>query len=185
MGLAAAAGGRVYAVVVMRTRAGTLRRPGETSAGGGLYRSDDGGTTWKRVSQEDWLETDYFARLTLDPGNPDRVYAMGRSVRRSDDGGRTFQMVKGAPGGDDYHYLWINPKQTDHMAVASDQGTSVSVNGGRAWSTRYNQPTGQFYHPAAPDPSPHSVYTRPHDIAPVGIPSPSAYRPPTHPREHP
>jgi photosystem II stability/assembly factor-like uncharacterized protein len=175
IGLAAAAGGRVYAVVVMRTRAGTLRRTGETSAGGGLFRSDDGGTTWKRVSQEDWLESDYFARLTVDPGNPDRVYAMGRSVRRSDDGGRTFQIVKGAPGGDDYHSLWINPRQTDHMAVASDQGTSVSVNGGRTWSTWFNQPTGQFYHLATDDRFPYWIYSGQQDSGTVGIASRSDY----------
>ncbi|HXB54223.1 MAG TPA: hypothetical protein VN461_05530 [Vicinamibacteria bacterium] len=175
IGLAAAAGGRIYAVVVMRTRAGTLLHAGETNAGGGLYRSDDGGTTWKRVSQADWLESDYFARLTVDPSNPDRIYAMGRSVRRSDDGGRTFQIVKGAPGGDDYHYLWINPKQADHMAVASDQGTSVSVNGGRTWSTWYNQPTGQFYHLATDERFPYWIYSGQQDSGTVGIASRSEY----------
>jgi photosystem II stability/assembly factor-like uncharacterized protein len=175
IGLTAAAGGRVYAVVVMRTGAGNPRRAGVTSGGGGLYRSDDGGTSWKRVSQADWLESDYFARLTADPTNPDRVYAMGRSVRRSDDGGRTFQIVKGAPGGDDYHYLWINPKQADHMAVASDQGTSVSVNGGRTWSTWYNQPTGQFYHLAADDRFPYWIYSGQQDSGTVGIASRGDY----------
>jgi photosystem II stability/assembly factor-like uncharacterized protein len=175
IGLAAAAGGRVYAVVVTRTRAGNPRRAGATSRGGGLYRSDDGGTSWKQVSQADWLESDYFARLTIDPTNPDRVYAMGRSVRRSDDGGRTFQIVKGAPGGDDYHYLWINPKQTDHMAVASDQGTSVSVNGGRTWSSWYNQPTGQFYHLATDDRFPYWIYSGQQDSGTVAIASRSDY----------
>jgi photosystem II stability/assembly factor-like uncharacterized protein len=175
IGLAAARGGRVYAVVDARTRSGNVPRKQQRKSRGGLFRSDDGGAHWSRVCEGDWLENDYFGRLTVDPSNPERVYAMGQSVRRSEDGGRTFEIVKGAPGGDDYHFLWINPKHTDHMAVASDQGTVVSVNGGRTWSSWYNQPTGQFYHLAADDQFPYWVYSGQQDSGTVGIASRSDY----------
>lgn len=178
IGLAAAPGGRVYASVQAPSADAAATGAG-SGAGGrshtGLYRSDDGGATWKWISREEWLGSDYFGRLTADPARPDRVYAMGQSVRRSDDAGATWQIVKGAPGGDDYHFLWINPKHPDHLAVASDQGTVVTVNGGRTWSSWYNQPTGQFYHLAADDRFPYWVYSGQQDSGTVGIASRSDY----------
>ena len=163
IGLAAASGGRVYAEVEA-PGAGPARRSG-------LYRSDDGAATWKKMSDEEWLGTSYFGRLTADPAAADRLYAMGQSVRRSDDGGKSWSIVKGAPGGDDYHFLWINPKRPDHMAVASDQGTVVTVNGGRTWSDWYNQPTGQFYHVAADERFPYRITSGQQDSGSVGIAS--------------
>jgi hypothetical protein len=99
----------------------------------------------------------------------------GQSIRKSSDGGKSFEVMKGAPGGDDYHFLWINPKHPDHMVTASDQGTVVSVNGGRTWSTWYNQPTGQFYHVAADDRFPYWVYSGQQDSGTVGVASRSDY----------
>ena len=75
----------------------------------GLYRSNDGGKTWDFVNKDADLANNYFSRVTVDPDNPDIVYVMDRSIHRSDDGGKSFEMFKGAPGGDDYHFLWINP----------------------------------------------------------------------------
>ncbi|MDE2317571.1 MAG: exo-alpha-sialidase, partial [Xanthomonadaceae bacterium] len=98
IGIAAARGNRVYAVVNDATH------PGQS----GLYRSDDGGATWQAESHASWLPNDYFSRITVDPTDPDRVYSAGQSIRRSDDGGKTWHIFKGAPGGDDYHYLWID-----------------------------------------------------------------------------
>jgi photosystem II stability/assembly factor-like uncharacterized protein len=176
IGLAAASGGRVYAVVNAKAESGNVAHEKKAAPeAGGLYRSDDGGATWSRVSAEDWLQNDYFGRITVAPDNCDRIYAMGQSIRRSDDAGRTWEIVKGAPGGDDYHFLWINPDRPDHMAVASDQGTVVTVNGGTTWSSWYNQPTGQFYHAAADDRFPYWIYSGQQDSGTVGIASRSDY----------
>ena len=68
------------------------------------------------------------------------------STYRSTDAGVTFTAIKGAPGGDDYHTVWINPNNPNIIALALDQGATISVNYGRTWSSWYNQPTAQFYH---------------------------------------
>ncbi|HBL27537.1 MAG TPA: hypothetical protein DD490_11935, partial [Acidobacteria bacterium] len=119
----------------------------------------DAGATWRRVNEAKGLVGAYFARLTPDPKNPDVVWAMGQSLRRSTDGGTTFTEVRGSPGGDDYHFLWIDPERPERMIAASDQGTVVTVNGGTSWSSWYNQPTGQFYHLATDDRFPYRIYS--------------------------
>ncbi len=127
---------------------------------GGVYRSDDGGKSWRLVTDEDriWHRGWYFGSVTVDPMNADVVYVMNTSVYRSEDGGATWAGFKGAPGGDDYHQLWINPKDDRRMILASDQGTIVSVDGGGSWSSWNNQPTGQFYHVTTDDRFPYRVY---------------------------
>ena len=100
---------------------------------------------------------------------------MGRSIQKSTDGGRTFEVFKGSPGGDDYHYMWINPKQPDHMITASDQGAVVSVDDGNTWSSWYNQPTGQFYHLAADNRFPYHIYSGQQDNGTVEILSQGPY----------
>ncbi len=174
IGLATASGGRVFAVVDAAPNSGNVPHE-ESQDRGGLYRSEDGAKSWTRVSEEDWLENDYFSRLTSDPSNRNRLYSMGQSVRRSDDGGKTWTIFKGAPGGDDYHQMWINPQHPDHLVVASDQGTAVSVDGGAHWSDWYNQPTGQFYHLAADNRVPYWVYSGQQDSGTIGIASRSDY----------
>lgn len=143
---------------------------------GGIWRSDDGGDHWQRVNTDQatfgaW----YFSRLTVDPRDPDVLYSAGQSIRRSTDGGRTWTIVKGAPGGDDYHFLWISPQYPDHWITASDQGTVVTVDGGRTWSSWYNQPTGQFYHLAADNRFPYWIYSGQQDSGTVGAASRSDY----------
>ena len=174
IGLATASGGRVYAVINATPHSGNVPHA-KSKDEGGLYRSDDGGATWQRVSGEGWLENDYFARITADPIDRDRLYSAGQSIRRSDDGGAHWTIFKGAPGGDDYHYLWINPKHPDHMVTASDQGTVVTVDGGKTWSDWYNQPTGQFYHLAADNRFPYWIYSGQQDSGTVGAASRSDY----------
>jgi photosystem II stability/assembly factor-like uncharacterized protein len=174
IGLAAGSAGRVYAVINAAPHSGNVPHA-KSKDEGGLYRSDDGGATWKRASGESWLENDYFSRITVDPANRDRVYSAGQSIRRSDDGGEHWTIFKGAPGGDDYHYLWINPKHADHMVTASDQGTAVTVDGGKTWSDWYNQPTGQFYHLAADNRFPYWIYSGQQDSGTVGAASRSDY----------
>ncbi len=142
---------------------------------GGLYRSDDAGDHWQFVNKASAVTTWYMSRLTVQPNEPDTVYTVGQSVHKSTDAGKTFTVIKGAPGGDDYHYLWISPKHANHMIVASDQGTVVTVDGGAHWSDWYNQPTGQFYHLAADNRFPYWIYSGQQDSGTVGIASRSDY----------
>ncbi|HTZ70656.1 MAG TPA: hypothetical protein VMB71_08405 [Acetobacteraceae bacterium] len=141
----------------------------------GVYRSDDGGTTWQHVNDLDAFSSFYFSRITVDPANADIIYSSGQSIRRCTDGGAHCTIFKGAPGGDDYHYVWINPLHPDHMITASDQGAVVTLNGGQTWSSWYNQPTAQLYHLAADNRFPYWIYAGQQDSGTVGIASRSDY----------
>jgi photosystem II stability/assembly factor-like uncharacterized protein len=145
----------------------------ETS--GGLYRSDDGGATWTAVNPDPGLASDYTSGVVADPQNPDVVWTMGRSLHRSEDGGKTFSIPKGSPGGDDYHRLWIDPTDPGRMITGADQGAVVTVDGGRTWSSWYNQPTGQFYRLAADNRFPYWIYSGQQDSGTVAIASRSDY----------
>ncbi len=162
VGLAASAGGRVWALL---DAAGD---PGKPSPEAGLWRSDDRGATWARVNATAGLASSYMNRLTADPRERDVVYVTGQSIRRSRDGGTTLEFFRGGPGGDDYHFLWINPKRPEYMVTAADQGTIVTVNGGKSWSDWYNQPTGQFYHVEADDRFPYWIYSGQQDSGTAG-----------------
>jgi len=167
IGVAVAAGThsqRVYAVVDARKD-------------GGLYRSDDGGVNWmlvstdRRIHERGW----YFGTVTADPHDPNTVYIPNVSLYRSRDGGKTFVSIKGAPGGDDYHLLWVDPSDSRRMIVASDQGNTISVDSGETWSSWYNQPTAQFYHVATDNEFPYKVYGAQQDSGTAGTLSRSDY----------
>ncbi|HKI78347.1 MAG TPA: hypothetical protein VKA26_07385 [Ignavibacteriaceae bacterium] len=168
--------GRIGLAVGQNTNAqtvyATIDEAGDQS---GFYRSEDGGKNWKRVNTDGELVSSYFARVNVDPTNPKTVYVMGRSVHKSTDGGDNFEILKGSPGGDDYHFMWINPKYPDHMITAADQGAAVSVNDGGTWSSWYNQPTGQFYHLGADDRFPYHIYSAQQDNGTVEILSQGPY----------
>jgi photosystem II stability/assembly factor-like uncharacterized protein len=151
---------RVYAVV-------------DAEDGGGMYRSDDAGATWTLASKDSriWSRGWYFGGVTVEPKNADVVYSINVNVYRSDDGGRNFNIVKGAPGGDDYHQLWIDPQFPQRRILGVDQGCIVSVDGGKTWSSWYNQPTGQFYHVVTDNQFPYWVYGAQQDSGAAGIPS--------------
>jgi photosystem II stability/assembly factor-like uncharacterized protein len=140
---------------------------------GGLYRSDDGGTHWKHVTgdQRTWQRGWYFNRLTVDPKNADRVYVMNTIVLRSDDGGKQFIALKGDPTGDDFHQMWIDPTDSDRQILGVDQGTLITLNGGRTWSSWYNQPTAQIYHVSTDNRFPYWVYGAQQDSGAVALPS--------------
>ncbi len=145
---------------------------------GGLYRSDDRGENWARVSVDKriWGRGWYFGEVIVDSKDADTVYVPNTSLYRSQDGGKNFTAIKGAPGGDDYHSLWIDPDEPRRMIVGSDQGAVVTRNGGETWSSWYNQPTGQFYHVATDDRFPYWVYGAQQDSGAAATPSRSIYR---------
>lgn len=140
---------------------------------GGVYRSDDAGESWRRTNDEVrvWGRGSDFAELKVDPRDPDVVYAANTSSYKSADGGVTFHAWKGAPGGDDYHTIWINPENPQIVLMATDQGATITVNGGRTWSSWYNQPTAQFYHVSTDNQFPYWVYGGQQESGSVGTTS--------------
>ena len=142
----------------------------------GLFRSEDGGATWERSTNDPRIIGNwYFSRVFIDPRNAQNVYVAQTSMYRSADGGRTFEAWQGAPSGDDYHILWINPSDNRHMILGVDQGAVISNNGGLTWSSWYNQPTGQFYHVSTDQQYPYNVYGAQQDSGTAGVPSRSDY----------
>jgi photosystem II stability/assembly factor-like uncharacterized protein len=152
-------------------RAAAGRFGGSSSPHGGVYISDDAGATWKLVNSENrlWGRGWYFEAVTVDPINPDRAYVINTATYMTTDAGKTFVPVKGAPGGDDYHQLWVNPTDGNRMVLSSDQGTVVSVDGSKTWSTWYNQPTAQIYHISADNRFPYWLYGAQQDSGAVGV----------------
>ncbi|MFL5480615.1 MAG: glycoside hydrolase [Gemmatimonadaceae bacterium] len=144
---------------------------------GGIYRSDDAGENWRRTNHEVrvWGRASDFAELKVDPRNADVLYSANTSTYRSADGGKTFTAIKGAPGGDDYHRIWINPDNPDIIMIAADQGAIVTVNGGQTWSSWYNQPTAQFYHVITDNQIPYWVYGGQQESGSVGTTSRGDY----------
>jgi photosystem II stability/assembly factor-like uncharacterized protein len=166
IGIAVASGGngnRVFALVDAKE--------------GGLYRSDDAGENWRRVSSDHriWQRGWYFGGVTADPRDPNIVYVANTALYRSADGGGNFDAIKGAPGGDDYHLLWIAPDDPQRMILATDQGVIVSVDGAKTWSSWYNQPTAQFYHVITDDRFPYWVYGAQQDSGTAAVESRSDY----------
>jgi photosystem II stability/assembly factor-like uncharacterized protein len=131
----------------------------EARRNGGLYRSDDGGERWTLVNADSRVtnRASDFAEVKVHPTNPDIVFTGSIVAWKSTDGGRTFTAFRGAPGGDDYHRIWINPRNPDIILLAADQGVIVTVNGGETFSSWYNQPTAQFYHVSTDNAFPYRV----------------------------
>jgi len=121
---------------------------------GGFFRSDDGGETWNRLSSDQalWGRGWYFEHIDVDPKNADIVYVANVSISRSMDGGKSWVPLRGSPGGDDYHQVWVSPDDSNTMISASDQGTIITRNAKTedprdvTWSSWYNQPIAQIYH---------------------------------------
>jgi photosystem II stability/assembly factor-like uncharacterized protein len=142
----------------------------------GLFRSEDGGASWQRSTTDPRiLGNGYFSRVFVDPKNADLVYVAQTSMYRSTDGGRTFEAWAGAPSGDDFHVLWINPANPQNMILGVDQGAIISVDGGNTWSSWYNQATGQFYHVSTDQHFPYYVYAAQQDSGTAAVPSRSDY----------
>jgi photosystem II stability/assembly factor-like uncharacterized protein len=125
----------------------------------GIYSSTDEGESWTYMNSDPrlWGRGSDFAELKVHPKDPNIVYVANVASFVSTDGGKTFAGFKGAPGGDDYHRIWINPDHPEIMLFAVDQGATITVNGGETWSSWYNQPTAQFYHVIADNQWPYWV----------------------------
>ena len=142
----------------------------------GFFRSDDGGGHWTQSSKDPRVvASNYFSRVFADPTNADIVYVAQTSLYRSTDGGRTFDAYVGAPSGDDFHVLWIDPHDGNRMLLGVDQGAITTVDGGKTWSSWNNQPTGEFYHVSTDQSFPYRVYAAQQDSGTAGIVSRSDY----------
>jgi photosystem II stability/assembly factor-like uncharacterized protein len=147
---------RLYATVSTKVE-GTYA----SGKGLGVYRSDDAGMSWRKITDDPRpamkIGGGDLPVPVVDPRNPDVVYSTSIVTCRSTDGGKTWISLRGAPGGDDYQNLWINPRDPRILLLVSDQGAVISVNGGESWSSWYNQPTAQLYHVAATNTFPYQV----------------------------
>jgi photosystem II stability/assembly factor-like uncharacterized protein len=146
-----------------------------TQKGANLYRSDDGGESWA-VATEDGRPAARIGGgdlplIRIDPQHPNVVYSASVVCWKSTDGGKTWEGWRGAPGGDDYQNVWINPTNSDVILLGSDQGTVITVNGGQTWSSWYNQSTAQLYHVAADNAFPYRLYSAQQESGSVGIAS--------------
>jgi photosystem II stability/assembly factor-like uncharacterized protein len=132
----------------------------EANKKAGVYRSDDGGETWTQVNDDRRIggRGPGAMGIAVSPENPDVIYVANTTTWKSVDGGKTFVGWKGAPGGDDYQRIWVNRDNGQIIALSSDQGAVISVNGGVTWSSWYNQPTAQFYHVTTDNRFPYWVY---------------------------
>ena len=140
---------------------------------GGVYRSDDAGESWTNINSDGrfWGRGSDFAEIKADPTNSDIVYSANVVTWKSIDGGKTWTGFRGAPGGDDYHRIWINPTNPKIMLIALDQGAIITTNGGETFSSWYNQPTAQFYHVNTDNAFPYNVYGGQQESGSVGIAS--------------
>jgi len=160
VGIAPGNSDRVYAVV-------------SADEGGGIYRSDDGGESFERMSSDPrlWRQGGGFGELRVHPENQDLIFVANIAAYTSEDGGVTWTSNKGAPGGDDYQRIWINPEQPDIRIYSADQGAVITVNGGRTWSSWYNQPTSQLYHVSTDNQFPYWIYGGQQESGAIGISS--------------
>ncbi|MEM9758890.1 MAG: glycoside hydrolase [Pseudomonadota bacterium] len=160
VGVAPGNSARVYAVVDARE-------------GGGIYRSDNGGDSWELTSTDRrlWRQGGGFGELRVHPDDQDLLFLANIAAYSSRDGGVTWTSNKGAPGGDDYQRIWINPERPNIRIYAADQGATITVNGGRTWSSWYNQPTAQLYHVSTDDQFPYWVYGGQQESGAIGVAS--------------
>src|SRR5439155_967666 len=141
----------------------------------GVYRSIDAGQTWSGTTDDPrpglGIGGGDLPVVRFDPKNPEIVYSTSVACWKSTDGGKTWDGWRGAPGGDDYQNVWINPNNPDIILLGSDQGAIVTVNGGKSWSSWYNQSTAQLYHVSADNTFPYRLYSGQQESGSVGIKS--------------
>jgi photosystem II stability/assembly factor-like uncharacterized protein len=141
---------QIYVTIAASNPKRLYATAGMASGALGVYRSDDGGENWSKTTDDPRpsgrIGGGDLAIPRADPKNADVIYSASTVTMKSTDGGKTWSGFRGAPGGDDYQNLWINPNDPNTILLVSDQGAIVTVNGGASWSSWYNQPTAQIYH---------------------------------------
>jgi photosystem II stability/assembly factor-like uncharacterized protein len=169
--IAASDPNRLYATIATPRETGAYA----SGAGLGIYRSDDAGANWYQVTTDprpaERIGGGDLPVPKVDSKNPDVVYSASIVTWRSADGGKTWKGFRGAPGGDDYQNLWINPDNPNIILLVGDQGALVTVNRGATWSSWYNQPTAQMYHAITDNQFPYRVYGGQQESGSVGISS--------------
>ena len=159
--------GRMCMAVAMGTRAQRVFLVTNNA----LYRSDDGGTSWRRMAADDERihngQGGYSCGVYVNPANPDIVYTINTAAYVSVDGGRSFTGIKGAPGGDDPQQVWIDPSNGQRILMGFDQGATITLDGGATWSSWYNQSTEQLYHLSADNSFPYWVYATQQDAGAI------------------
>lgn len=167
--------GRACAAVAMNTQSRRMF----FVCNNGLFRSDDGGDTWKQMDKEDGRirngQGGYNCGVYVNTKDPDTVYVFNTCSYISHDGGKTFTGFKGAPGGDDPQQMWLDPTDANRMFMGVDQGPTVSLDGGKSWSGWYNVANGQFYHIAVSNSSPYWIYANMQDSGAIGMASRGIY----------
>ncbi len=138
---------------------------------GGLFVSNDAGKKWSRITNDHRLlqRAWYYIELFIDPKNDDTVYVMSAPALRSTDGGKTWENLSGTHG--DFHDLWINPDNPQNMIISNDGGSAITFNGGKIWTSEYNEPTGQFYRINVDNQFPYRIYGGQQDNTSVSIAS--------------
>ena len=172
--------GRIAVAVAMHTNGQRVYIVGNNiENGSGLYRSDDGGVTWKHMAGKDLRISNgqgaYSCGVYVDSQNPDILYTVSTAMYRSTDGGVTFEAYKGAPGGEDYHKQWIDPTNGKRMIVGTDQGASVTLDNGETWSLWYTETISQVYHVATDNQYPYHIMGAQQDTGAVMISSRGAW----------
>ena len=171
--------GRISVAIAMHTdgkRIYVIGNPPQPGGSSGLYRSDDQGATWQHMAVGDTRigngQGGYSSGVWVDSQNPDILYVVTTYVTQSKDGGKTFNVFKGAPGGEDPHDIWIDPTNGDRMLFGFDQGPAVTLDGGQTWSGYYQIPIAQLYKVATDTRYPYWVHglaaghRRDHDAQP-------------------
>src|SRR6266478_4334026 len=149
----------------------------EAKKGAGVYRSDDAGESWSLINGDRRIggRGPGAMGIAVAPDNPDVIYVANTTTWKSSDAGKTFVGFRGAPGGDDYQRIWISREHPQTIALSSDQGAVITVNGGASWSSWYNQPTAQFYHVTTDNRFPYWVYGAQQESGSAGTMSRSDY----------
>jgi photosystem II stability/assembly factor-like uncharacterized protein len=123
---------------------------------GGVYRSDDAGQSWRRMGSTN-MRPMYFGLIKVDPENDLRVYSPVTPLQVSDDGGKTFRSDGARTLHVDFHAMWINPKNGEHMMIGGDGGVGITYDRGRSWMWLSNLPVGQFYHVGVDMAQPYNI----------------------------